>query len=313
MQNILIYEPWNLGDVAIALHFIKVFKDKYKSTNIHFVCKPLYTKFVETTNLVNSMYGFSPNWTKRNFIEKYNPFSYKISEFITFAKYIKSKKIDIIILVRKDIRALIILKILTGFKFKIIYPKINPLEGGYNNILYYFDYFKIQSRILEKQIINHKIKTITIFGGASDFNRQLPISKLKEVVNNLLSFNYELNIIASSKVEKEVLENLFSNLKNCLRIYFKSIEDITNLIINSDLVISTDSGWLHIASLYNKPTIGLFGFDTTNAFKPPNCTVIFPKKVLLNNLRYKKKFNKIQPLFNLDTNDIINCIKKIDC
>ena len=306
MKKVLFYEPWNLGDVAISLHFITQIDNSTDKLVFYFCCKFEYVEFVNTTKIFEKIFGFSPNWTNRFFTDKYNIFKYNFKQIINLKNELKNENIDTIILVRKDLRSYLLFKLLFGNKVKIYQSKLKPINGGYDNF-YMFKKIFLLKKNEEFIQLKSKIENIIIFRGASDFNRKLPLNNSINLIDKLIKLNFKISLIISN-VEEELISEKFK-LNPHFNIIKGSIVEVTESIKKNDLLITTDSGWLHIANLFNIKTISLFGFDNYNYLPENQHNFLFtPKKILDGMLRYKSTYLNIQPLENLNIDELINFI-----
>lgn len=121
-----------------------------------------------------------------------------------------------------------------------------------------------------------------------------------------------LNWIVQPSDDLRRLERLKKEKKLCNLVLIKGhVVDVSHVIKDSSLVLSTDSGWLHVSSFYNVPTIGLFGFDTMSTWLPPGMKYITSKKVYPDYYRYKKKYQTLQPLALIDVEEIVEAIQQL--
>lgn len=104
-------------------------------------------------------------------------------------------------------------------------------------------------------------KKLLIAPFAKHTEKMYPAEKMKKVIS-LLQKNNQLQIflLGGGKHEKEILsdwQNEFPQAINLTGLY--SLEDELKIISNMDAVISMDSANMHLASLFNKPVISIWG------------------------------------------------------
>ena len=76
-------------------------------------------------------------------------------------------------------------------------------------------------------------------------------------------------------------------------------------------MISTDTSWLHIATLYEIKTIGLYGFDNLETWKPPNTIAIKSNPFIHIKICMKQRSKTYNLLCNLDCAEIVSICKKL--
>jgi ADP-heptose:LPS heptosyltransferase len=101
---------------------------------------------------------------------------------------------------------------------------------------------------------------ITIHIGATDVRRRWPIEKYAKVINQLSNTNYPI-VLTGSKDEVRLtkkLKKLITN-KNVIDISGKlTLTALSGILAKTVLLISNDTGPLHLATAFNTKTIGLY-------------------------------------------------------
>jgi len=310
IRNILIFEPWNLGDLIIATNFAR-FLNREFGMRIWFICKPLWIEWLLSENFIEDVYAFEAPWTRIR--GKYNPFNYKIKEIYKLSGYIKQVNPELIWDVRGDIRQKLFLKAIT--KKRIYSPKYPKNINVYERLSFF-----VRDNIGITNVQNFKypefenaksIGVITIFIDSAWPNKRVPPQKAYELITNLLYSGYFVKLIIPPDKDYEFAKELISNFPDKIILLKNSVVKIADEIKNSDLVISTDSGWLHMAYYYGVPRIGLFGFDNHLEWAPPGTKVILADKYLSKESRYKIKNMYLTPLESLDIKKVISEIENI--
>jgi len=114
-----------------------------------------------------------------------------------------------------------------------------------------------------------------IFCPGAEFGpaKQWPASHYAELANNLLAQGWQLLILGSeadksiaNDITKEIDPNVISSVSNlCGQ---TKLSDAIDLLASADLVVSNDSGLMHIAAALQKPLLALYG-PTSPSFTPP--------------------------------------------
>lgn len=115
-------------------------------------------------------------------------------------------------------------------------------------------------------IVNHTKYNIGISPFAQWKYKMWPLSKMKELINQLASYDSTaLFIFGGGEKEKEMADDLARKHKNVVNtIGTLSLKEELELISNIDLMLSMDSSGMHMASLVGVRCISLWG--TTHPF-----------------------------------------------
>jgi len=308
MKNILIFEPWNLGDVVIAANFARYIYENFGS-KISFVCQSQWAEWLSSQYFINKVFTFEAPWVKIR--GKYNPFNYDLTKILMLKKFLNNINNELIWDVRGDIRHKLFLNILTTKK--VISIKYPPNINIYDRVLYFtskiFNDNKINSFNSIAFIESNKNKCISVFLDSYWPNKKVPNQKSYELIRSLLINNYIVKLIIPPKIEYNFTGKISQEFPNNFQIVKGNVFDVVEVLKNSDMVISTDSGWMHMAYYYKIPCIALFGFDNHQEWAPPNTKIVLAKKFLPKNERYKLRNLNISPLETLDINEVLNEIK----
>lgn len=87
--------------------------------------------------------------------------------------------------------------------------------------------------------------------------RVYPIERYHALAGALLKEGFE--VIVTGEKEDGAVRGLFQSLPVNVKIGETDLEEFIALIESSTLVISHDGGALHLATLFNRPYVGLFG------------------------------------------------------
>jgi len=288
-RKILIIRLSSLGDVLLTYPLIKLIKDRFPETQIDFLVKEHFADAIRTNPFLNETILFKKENTR------------------LIRNLIKEKGYDNIIDLQNNLRSkLLYLAALTKiFKFKkptfkkllFVYTKINLLKNNQSIAKHYIDTFfrnetintipiyfhipeEVENRaksIIQNQFENEKI--IGIAPGAKHYTKRYPVELYKEVVNILVKKNFNVAIFGGFEDElicKELTIDK-SKTKN-----FQNNNDLlltAGLMKNCKVLISNDSGLMHLASLLKIPTVAIFGSTVKEfGFFP-----IFEKSIIVEN------------------------------
>jgi ADP-heptose:LPS heptosyltransferase len=310
LQKIIIFEPWGLGDLTISLYAAKVLF--VNGCKITLVCDPLWTDWVSTLDFINTVIPMHIPWTDK--LSKYSFMKYDLQVFRIFKKRIKSIKPDVIFEVRCDVRNHILFHIL-GFH-NILSPFNNRMFNRYKRIDHLFLKMGIQN--IYKNVLHHKqvivgnkIKHVFLFFDAAWGNRKVPFEKARRIIELLLDSGYHVTLILGHKDDKSIWDDIKSKYSKVFFLLKAPIRDVIERFKTCDILVSTDSAWMHIAWLHGVKTLALFGFDNDDEFAPPGVTVIYSDMLYPKKQRYSLKYKNLQPLSDLSEVKILEKIKDI--
>lgn len=270
-MKILILRLSSIGDVVLTQPVTRVLREKYPDAKIDYLTKPAYIGVAEAFGSVDNIYKWKDKKKALKIIRK-NRYDLVVdlhSKLNTFMiKYLSGTKKMITInkrhwyrwaltkkIIKKpnDSMSNIYLKTLKkiGIEAKDINPELHP-----NSIL------RPEVRKLFIQSgIDIKCRLIGIFPGALHFTKRYPAGDLAKFIN-LIPDKYKCQfVILGSKADKEFAEKIVERtgvkvFNLCGKV---NISELIVLINELDLVISNDSGPMHIAAALKKPQIAIFG------------------------------------------------------
>lgn len=133
---------------------------------------------------------------------------------------------------------------------------------------------KMKSRL---PVLSNNNKNIIIFPGARHFTKRWPLSYFAELINMILDRTAWNIILGGDEQDRHYLQPLLSN--NSPRLIDASgrfsLRESFLLIRLGDALISNDSAPMHVAALYDKPQIAVFGNTVPRfGFAPQNSQAI---------------------------------------
>ncbi|MGL6024421.1 MAG: glycosyltransferase family 9 protein [Cetobacterium sp.] len=180
-------------------------------------------------------------------MERLEKFGIKRDELTLFDAYVKNEDIHM-----ADI----------GMKF------LEPLNLNSSSNLYKL-YLGDKDESFENYFNSEKIN-IVLNHKASTEKRSFNIVELEEILRKLSCLGDDLEIhLSSIPSEYSSLETLIHkiDLKNVTMLKkTDEVLDLAALVKYSDIVVSVDTGMIHIASVYNKPIVGVYPLDQ-NSYK----------------------------------------------
>jgi lipopolysaccharide heptosyltransferase II len=283
-----------MGDVILSTHIPKLLKSKYPDSQIDFLTFSSLSELFKYNPYVNNIIIFD------KFKDKLFDFKNKILK--NYGKY------DIIFDLHKNFRSYFIsfglagkirrikknrLKKILLVKFKInLYRKIKLIPDLYKDVIQsnensaleiWLEKDRLNSKYLPESNQINKIKTIAIAPGAKHFTKRwIPqyFSKLMNILKN--HYNCRIILIGGSEdfdlcnqiiSESEIEAENFAGKTNILQ--------TAELLDKCELLITNDSGVMHIGAARQIPIVAIFGSTVKEfGFTPYNCNSIIIEKDL---------------------------------
>jgi ADP-heptose:LPS heptosyltransferase len=176
---------------------------------------------------------------------------------------------------------------------------------------------EIANKEFQTKVYPKRKHQILINVNASEYlsERRFPKNKFLDLIQKLkLQFRHCTFILTGSKNEYECVESVFSDLKargveveNSAGKW--SLDQLCDEIASSQLLVTNDSGPLHLSNLYNTPTVAIWGPTSPDR-------IGYPDSDLMLNLSLKMP---CQPCFVHPKSEVakacggaISCLKEMD-
>lgn len=279
-KKVLIIRTGAIGDVIHTTNTFRAIKDAHPEVEIHYL-----------TSINESMLVYDKNLAKVWVIEseKFKPFSKYTMEF---AKKLKAEKFDVAINLQPSFKTRLLVelaKIKTHFNYKKK-SKLHAVQNYWETAKKAFPDIKNYSDLkmylnpevsekMNSELSKYKRPLVVLNAGhvfAKRQGRTYPAEKWIELGNKIQEKYDGTILITGVKVDEEILKPL-EQIKNSVSFVSKlSLDENSALIKNSDILISGDSGPLHIASALGVKALGLFGSMPIERTGPcgENCSVV---------------------------------------
>ncbi|MDP8201185.1 MAG: glycosyltransferase family 9 protein [Candidatus Tenebribacter burtonii] len=266
MKNILVIRLSSLGDIVLTQSVVQALRSEFPDAQIQYLTKRVYAPIVKMFNCVDEIHYWENKYSLLknlrtikfdiaiDFHSKLNTFIIKsfinAKQTVTYNKehflrrQIVNQRTNKTILSTVGLYFGALKKI--GLTTKISAPKLFPVK----NI-----------SMPEIFRISDKVKNIGIFPGALHKTKQYPVEQLAEFID-LVPSEWHCNfIVFGSKAEIDLAEELNSLTKtNLIDMSGKlDLQQLAKAINEMDIVITNDSGPMHIAAALEKPQIAIFG------------------------------------------------------
>ena len=321
IKNIAIIRLWSIGETILTLPMIKKLKQNYPNSKITIICTTQNKILFENQDFIDNIQTFNLNLIRQ--FKKYD-LAIDTEPFMNLGSFL----------------SLWLSKSSIGYKQKMaaaIYTKkikFNDKIHAADNFIRLLKPLNIEQKKLEKleeiktneeswantRVLKSPVIGLCITTGGSGKSRRWPINKWLKLSKELIKKYKPTFVIVGAPTEKETIEKFQKKLNYLNTVNTTSIGLKKSIALTSklDLMISSDTGPMHIAAAQNIPTIGLFCPNTPARFAPlgkKNSYVYKPilKKPCINVHKYKVPNCKNHPhMKNIQVEDVMKEINKLN-
>lgn len=261
-MKILILRLSSLGDIVLTQPVTSELRRSFPSAEIHYLTKPGFVDIVEAFGTVDQVInyekspGFHLELLKRRYdlvIDLHAKLStYIIGILVPHTKLLRYKK-------QHSKRKIIVQKHLKQPGLSTVELYLNCLSKLPD--LEVSPIMPVPKLIAPKDpslVFEHDKPLLAIFPGATHQTKMLPVNKLHELIHRLGdAYRY---IVLGTNAESYLGDLLCKDNKNCQNhCGHYSLPKLLAVLEQVDLVISNDSGPMHLAAALGKPQIAVFG------------------------------------------------------
>jgi len=333
-NRILIVEVNWLGDVLFSTPAIRALKVKYPNSYIGVLVHKRCKEVLLGNPNVNEILVLDEADRHRGIFGK-----------LRLIRQLRAKRIDRVYLFHRSFtRALICL--LSGIKNRIGYytskrkflltENIMPPQGVVHRAAYFYylvtknipkdikslscdffipdgDVFYIKNLLDKENLINSK-KIVVIHPSGNWFPKRWPKENFAKLADELIEKFAATVIFSGAQQEKDILAGILSLMKNkTINLCGKTtLKQLGALFKQADLVISADSGPLHIAIALKRPTVAIFGPTSADITGPLTKEDIFilQKEIGCVIPCYKQDCSDNRCMKQIDVKDVTDCIEE---
>ncbi len=292
-KKILIIRFSSIGDIILTEPVIKFIKITYPDSEIHYLTKPSFIELISLFNHIDQIYTWENkkiliNTLKNNHYDLVIDLHNKFNSFLV--KYLINPNKIVTYSKKHLLRSLIVKKIskisidstvklyLSSFKTlnKKLFNEISVAESLPNTCfptIQLSEGNKRVNEISENYNIPVSKTLIAIFPGATHFTKQYPIDLWINFINRIPNEWQCQIVLLGGHQEKYHASRIKTGCPNktfdLCGVF--SLKELAYFINMCSLVISNDSGPMHLTAALKKPQIALFGAThTCLGFKPLN-------------------------------------------
>ncbi len=274
MKRILIIRLSSLGDVAIAAHIVQALNQQRQDIELTVLTKEKFKSIFEPLGInietISDHARIKELIQRAKEIEKKHKIDYVADLHSVLRSWVvdgyfwlKGKKIAIINKGKKEKRKLTrrrkkILKKLkhTAERYAEVFEKIG--------IAIDLNKYKPNYSLFKQKKAYYKNQNITLIGFApfaAHKTKEYPVDKTEKIIQELNKLdNFEILIFGGGKREKQIAQNWankFSKVKNLIGKH--NLQEEISIIGELDLIVTMDSGNMHLASLTGTKNITIWG------------------------------------------------------
>jgi ADP-heptose:LPS heptosyltransferase len=326
--KILIVTTTAIGDTLWATPFIKSIKKKYPSSILAALTSPIGYEILKNSPFLDEIFIIKEPIYKYFFstLKKIRKINFEVvlifhaSQRLIFPMMVFSKASQIIgsINQSKGLDFLLTHKTISINLAEIIRRDKIANQINVKTIDYSLEYYlnnmekKYSINFFKKNKLNEK-KIILVHPGASKKEKCYPKEYFVNLLN-LINKNLDVNIIISGSIkEKKLVHYISSKVKKSFSYISDNLNNFASIIKEVDLIITNDTGPMHIASCFNKHIISFFGptdpkisspykYEKIIIFKSFDacqaCNLKNDKKsICFHNIDPKTVYSKLQKIF----------------
>lgn len=293
MRNIVIIRFSSLGDIILTTPVVASIRKKYPRANITFVTKDNFSDALEENPDINEIITLGKKQSILSLAKKIRVTLTTIDLVIDLHSSMRSRLLKYFINVkewRSFKKPYVRRFFLIYFKWNLLktYPSVverYALAADTLDILTQIRCTTIVPQKVESTGINFELPIFCIAPGATWFTKKWPIDYVREVIALLkIEFNNLQIVVVGGKAEQVDAQYLKDKLGNDSIIDYTgklSIRETAFIISQSDVLLSNDSGLMHVASAFDISIVALFlGTSLDLGFKPYTSNAIIISKDL---------------------------------
>ena len=286
IRNVLVMEPWHIGDVVLATPILRAIRARYATARITVLGKPHAEELLRHSGLVDEVIVFDIPWTAKT--RKYNPARYDLRLLRELISKLRARRFDLTLDARMDLRSNILTYLSRaprriGFDFgggaflltdavpaqpdekhrvedwlELMRPlgaqaaSDIPRESVEPMLRVSAEESEAAAAILRKAGIGPDDVVVAIHGGASDPRRMWPAESFERIAERL---RVENGVKTVFFLEPAAADRDIPGASLVLR---TSLREMMALLSRCNLFLCNDSGPMHIADALGVPVVAVF-------------------------------------------------------
>ena len=260
----------SIGDIVLTTPVVRCLKKQIPNAEIHYLTKAAFAAVVENNPYIDKIHLLAHSWELLVHELKTEQYDYIIDlhHNLRTLKLKRELQVKSFSFNKLNIRKWM----LTSFKWNMM-PELHVVDRYMKTVESFnvkndrlgLDYFINENDEVKQNDIpfSHLSGFISIVIGAAHITKKLPVNKLKELCSQI---NHPI-ILLGGKEDAAAGKEI--SMVDSVKIYnacgkFK-LNESADLVKKSKLIITHDTGLMHIAAAYKKPIISIWG-NTVPAF-----------------------------------------------
>lgn len=260
--SILIVRFSAIGDIILTTPLVRQLRARYPKSKIDFLTKPAFKPLLQNSPYINNVIS----------IDDFQPQNYSI--VIDLQNNLKSRRIT-----KKTAPKIYKYYKHNWRKFFLVHFKVDfvkhhqPVPERYKEDLLDLNiqddqlgceiFLSDDEESFAKAKINQEVKNVAICFGATHFTKRYPTVLLIQVIEKLYRETDATLMLMGGKDESKAADDMLKKLSFKGRVQNftgkTSLLESAALLKYSDVVLSNDTGLMHMASAFNKKMVVLFG------------------------------------------------------
>lgn len=300
MKKILVIDLLYMGDLIFATPFFRQLRKNYPDSKIDFIVNSNFYDLMKNTPYFNNIYAYNKNWS--------------IKESWNFAKKLKKKNYDLGINIHGNWRSVLLMHLIDadynigygGDGKGLFLDKVIDTDSNQHMVESYLQFLekmglnrfeddklelKLDDRANKRMnnFLNNNLddryynkRLIALNTGGTWPSKRWPKEKFAKLADEIKRNDNQIIFIGGPSDEEridkiiEMMEN-----KDVINAAGKTtLKELAALVKKCDLVISNDSGPVHVSAAVNIPTITIFGPSDDKKFRPYG----YKHKILKNDI-----------------------------
>lgn len=265
IKKILIIRPGGIGDLTLLLPAIHLLRSKFTTAEIDLLCEKRNSGIAALAEGINNVYLYDHG--------------------LDLIKCLRNRY-DVVIDTEQWHRLSAVVTHLTGASIKIGFDTNERRKVYTHKIPYSHDDYEVYSFLnLFKPLVDNDMafdenkpfltvaqkerdKTVAIFPGASIAERRWSTEKFSEVAKTFSNLGYKILLLGSKK-ETKAAEAIKKSVPACIDFTSKlDLKGVAGVLAASKLLLTTDSGLMHLSYAVGTPTVSLFGSGIETKWAP---------------------------------------------
>lgn len=292
IENILVVELWNIGDVILLLPFLAQLRKIFPRASVTLLGRKHARELLEASGFVDEFIEADLAWTQNG--RKYNPLAYDWRAMLRIARSLRRKKFDVAFECRMHVREQVVLA-LSGAERRIGYAfegdpgvltdaldvtdddrhkvddwlrLLEPFGGAVNVPQPRLELFAAERASAKELLAALGVRdtdvVVGIHPGASVPEKRWPLERFALIAESLASRD-GIRVLAFSDPSGYGAE--IGEIPGVVPIAV-GLRELAAIIERCNLLVCNDSGPMHIAGALGVPTVAIFGSGVDRWFSP---------------------------------------------